>query len=135
VADKPITVEIKGVREFQRGCKTLSKNIDEQAAREFRTVADQTATLVRAKVPKLTGQLAASVLGRAGPDGATVGYGDLVYAGPVDYGGWPKTRPYLQQGRWLLPTAELAGHLLVRAGDRAANKEIGTMRWPTPTAL
>ena len=64
--------------------------------------------------------------------GALVGMGaGLDYAGFVEYGG--KGHPSSPQGNYLYPAAMDATPQLVEAGERAANQEIGAMRWPTPT--
>jgi hypothetical protein len=131
MAEPPGDVRILGVRELQYGARRLADNIETRAHAEFRTVADQVATMVRSRVPHRSGRMAASLSGESASDGASVGY-DLVYAGPVDYGGWPPGRPYVSEGRYLYPTARRAESLLKRAGESAANREIGRMLWPTP---
>jgi phage gpG-like protein len=134
MANRTVDVEVHGVREFQRGARRLAQNIDDRADTAFKSVADQTATMVRSRVPRRTGRLAASLSGDHADHGATVGY-DLIYAGPVDYGGWPPGRPYVAEGRYLYPTALEARDLLKRAGEAAAEHEIRSMLWPKPTAL
>ena len=134
MADPAVDVEVHGVREFERGARRLAGNIDDRADSAFKSVADQTATMVRSRVPRKTGRLAASLTGERADHGATVGY-DLIYAGPVDYGGWPPGRPYIPEGRYLYPTALEATSLLKRAGETAAEHEIRSMLWPKPTGL
>lgn len=131
----PIKAEVHGVVEFERGARRLFQNIDTAADANFRTVADQAAVLVRGRVPHQTGRLAASLAGTSSHDGATVGYGEVVYAGPVDYGGWPPGRPFIPQGRYLYPTALETVSVLKRAGQVAAANEIRKMLWPKPMGL
>jgi len=105
-----------------------------------RWIADHVAfpcSMVDRIVPASTAEtyrLAASLTGERADHGATVGY-DLIYAGPVDYGGWPPGRPYIPEGRYLYPTALEATSLLKRAGETAAEHEIRSMLWPKPTGL
>jgi hypothetical protein len=62
-----------------------------------------------------------------------VGIGDgIAYAGWIEFGG-TRGRPYFPEGRYLFPTALEAEAEIVAAGEQAANKEIGAMRWPSPT--
>jgi phage gpG-like protein len=133
MAQRPVDVEVRGVRELQRGMRRLAGNIDRGADEEFRTAAEQVATIVRGRVPRRTGTLAGSVEAEPTDKGARVAMGAGVpYAGWIEFGG-TRGRPYIASGRYLTPTALDAEPLLQRAGETAARKEIGRMRWPTPT--
>jgi hypothetical protein len=137
VTDQQVDVKIYGTRELASGSRRLFENIGTAADREFRTTADQVASLVRGRVPRLTGRLASSVVGEpVGESGSTmVGMGEgLLYAGWIEFGGG-HGRAYIDSGRYLTPVATNAGPLLKRAGETAANNEIRRMLWPTPTEL
>ncbi|HEU0193320.1 MAG TPA: HK97 gp10 family phage protein [Gaiellales bacterium] len=128
-----LDVQVRGLAELARGSRRLADNIDSGADAAFRSVADQTATLVRGRVPRVSGRLAASVTADSISEGAQVGMGDGVpYAGWVEFGG-TRGRPYIAQGRYLYPTAQAAGPLLQRAGETTARDEIRRMAWPRPT--
>lgn len=131
MADPVVSVKIKGIPQLQRGTHQLFGRIETESERQFQSVADQVAMMVRSRVPHQSGALAASLSGDSAAHGASVGY-DLIYAGPVDYGGWPPGRPYVSEGRYLYPTAKEAVGLLKRAGESAARSQIRTMSWPKP---
>jgi hypothetical protein len=135
MAQRPVDVEIRGVRELRRGMRQLAGDIDDGAKTAFKATADQTATLVRSRVPKRSGRLAASVAGEAHARGATVAMGQGVpYAGWIEFGGG-HGRPYVATGRYLNPTALQAAPAFQRAGEAAAKQQIRGMRWPTPSPL
>lgn len=131
-----VTVKIRGTRELSTGMRRLSSNVDDAAVRAFASAADQSATMVRARVPRgPTGRLAGSVHGDPGDHGGSVAMGAGVpYAGWIEFGGG-HGRPYVSAGRYLYPTANAAGPELQRAGEDAVRHEIGRMAWPTPTNL
>ena len=133
--DRAVHVEIRGVRELRTGMRRLAENIDEAADARFQTTADQVATLVRSRVPHLTGRLASSVVGEATGAGAQVAEGAGVpYAGWIEFGG-TRGRPYVAEGRFLYPASRDAAPLFVRAGEDAARQSIARTSWPTPTPL
>jgi phage gpG-like protein len=126
-------IEVHGIPELERGSRRLFENIDQGAGSAFRSVADQVATMVRTRVPRRSGRLAASVLADQADEGALVGLGDGVpYAGWIEFGG-TRGRPYVPSGRYLYPTAQDAAPLLQRAGEQVARDEIRRMAWPTVT--
>src|SRR5262245_35310520 len=131
--DDPVTVDVRGLDELNRAIGRLVDNIDQHSAETFKQTADQVATMVRSRVPKRSGRLAASVRGQKGDHLAAVTMGDGVpYAGWIEFGGG-HGRAYLASGRYLYPTAHQAVPLFQRAGETAARQQIGAMRWPTPT--
>jgi len=135
VPDRAVNVEIRGTRELKRGAGRLAGNIDTAAQAAFKRTADQAGTLVRSRVPHLTGRLAASVETDATDHGALVGMGaGLPYAGWIEFGGG-HGRPYIATGRYVYPTALHSVATLQRAGEDAARSEIRRMAWPVPTAL
>jgi X-X-X-Leu-X-X-Gly heptad repeat protein len=125
-----LSVEVHGIEELAAGTKQLADNIEQAADDAFGRVTDQTAGRVRGSVPRLTGQLAASVT--SGHNPASVSMGDGVpYARFVEYGG--RGHPHSPEGNYLYPAAMAARPLIEQAGEQAAETEIGQMRWPTPT--
>lgn len=124
-------IEVHGVAELERGARRLFANVEEAAPGAFRSVADQVATVVRARVPRRSGRLAGSVMADHDREGAAVGFdGRVPYAGWIEFGG-TRGRPYVPTGRYLYPTAsDIAPDPLRRAGERAVEGEIRRMTWP-----
>lgn len=128
----PLRVEVRGFRELSLGTLRLAAKIDDGAQEAFLSTAEQTASAVRARVPKRTGRLARSVRAVRIDKGASVRMGaGLPYAGWIEYGGG-HGRAYIDAGRYLNPTAEAAEPVFKRSGETAARKEIRGMTWPPP---
>lgn len=126
-----VTVEVRGIDEFNAGCRTLFRRIGEQAPDAFENVAERVADQVRGTLPRRTGRLAASVDAQQAREGATVGMGGGVqYAQYVEYGG--RGHPHSSTGNYLYPVASQAGPYLQEAGEKVAASEIGAMHWPSP---
>jgi len=126
------SVEVHGWPELAAGSRVLFRRIEDTADEAFRDVASDVSRQVAGNVPKLTGKLAGSVEAASEGGAALVRMGDGVpYAGFVEYGG--RGHPHSPQGNFLYPAAMDATPQLVRAGEEAAEREIGAMRWPTPT--
>jgi hypothetical protein len=71
-------------------------------------VAEPVAARARAKLPKgPTKRLSGSVRVARIRTGAALrfGGGSIPYAGPVEFGGWPRGRPFIAGGRYVFPTA------------------------------
>ena len=136
MADPPVTTEVHGVTELKRGSKTLFARIDDHVDKEFLSTADQVASMIRARQPRLTGRLAASAGAFGSDHGASVGIGGsgVPYAGWIEFGG-THGRPYVAEGRTVYPTAEESKEMFKRAGDTVARKQIGSMTWPKPSRL
>jgi hypothetical protein len=85
----------------------------------------------RAGVPIVSGRLEASIVVAATKLGATVheGGGDVVYAGPVEFGGYPPGRPYLPRGRYLWPAAEALGPQADEFYADACKRTFDTYHW------
>jgi hypothetical protein len=106
------------------GVKALVKDFDRMAApagplaaalrTAGRTAITPIADAARSAVPHVTGTLAGSVVVETVKLGAKVAM-TAIYAGPVDFGGYPGDRPYLPQGRYLYPAAARLG----QAGEQA----------------
>ena len=131
-----VTTKVYGLDELARGMRDLAGEIDTAAENELETVAAQTAAEIRGKVPRLTGRLAGSVTSSGGlfSSAATVSMGGLPYAGWIEFGG-SRGRPFVADGRFVLPTAEDNEGLAERAGEKAARNQIRRQRWPRPNRL
>jgi Bacteriophage HK97-gp10, putative tail-component len=126
-----VEIRVRGVDELAAGMHTLAGRIDDAAPRELKAAADQTAGRVQASLPRRTGRLAASVSSDTISRGASVSMGDGVpYARYVEFGG--RGFPHSVSGNYLYPAAQAAEPLVVAAAERAANREIGAMDWPSP---
>ena len=129
------TTKVFGLDELKRGMRDLADEIDHGADDALDSVAEQTANMVRAKVPRLTGRLAASVTTSGGmfSEGATVGLGGLgvPYAGWIEFGG-SRGRPMVREGRYLFPTAEDNKGVAERAAEASAKAQIRRQIWPRP---
>lgn len=124
-------VRLLGFAELRAGSATLFARIGEQAPQQFERVGERVARQVRGRVPRLTGRLASSATATLSGDTASVRLGENIrYAQFVEYGG--RGHPHSPQGNYLYPTAIDAEPLLVAAGERVAETEIGGMRWPRP---
>lgn len=136
MADR-VHVEIRGLRELRTGMDRLTDNIDEAADASFQVAAQQVATLVRTRVPHLTGRLASSVTAEEATTGAGAQVSEgagVPYAGWIEFGG-TRGRPYVAEGRFLYPASRDATPFFVRAGDAAARQAIARTSWPTPSPL
>jgi hypothetical protein len=58
-----------------------------------------------------------------------VGYADLVYAGSVDFGGYPQGRDYVASGRYLFPAAHSLDTSAVAAYDEGTQRAINEFDW------
>jgi phage gpG-like protein len=133
VAEKT-RVEVHGYRELERGSEQLFERIGEHAPERFEEVADKAASAARARVPRRSGALAASVDSSREHEKALVGMGgsDVPYAGWIEFGG-TRGRPYIGRGRYLYPVALNAEPMLVAAADKTAKDAIRRQRWPNPS--
>lgn len=133
MADPPVEIKVKGVRQLEAGAARLLDNIAAAQPREaIKPTADQVALTVRNIVPVKTGKLRASVRSElAGNVGhASMGAG-LPYARWIEFGGG-RGRPYRKQGRYLYPAAKRTARAFRKYAQTAANQQIGKMTWPTP---
>lgn len=134
MATDDLRVEVHGLRELEAGSQLLEERIVRAAPKALLEAAGTAASAARGRVPRVSGRLASSVHTGVSVDGAFVGFGDGVpYAGWIEFGG-SRSRPYVPEGRYLYPAARDTEAQAASAGKRAANDEIGAMRWPTPSA-
>jgi hypothetical protein len=140
VADE-ITVEIRGQEDLIDGSEKLFERIGEQATDRFEDVADKAASAARARVPRVSGALAASIGTERYGDTVLVGMGgpDAPYAGWIEFGGFREgrgggiaERPYYGRGRYLYPAALNAEPILIRTATDVAEDEIRRYPWASP---
>lgn len=99
------------------------------------SAAQPVAAAVRSSVPRDSGDMAGSVTVKRGSDDASeyaaveVGYGDLEYAGPVDFGGWPEGRDYVGGGRYLFPAARSLETSTQGPFEQATQRAIDSFPW------
>lgn len=133
--DDPLDVRVIGFDELADGTRELVERIEARAQLDLAQVAGRKAGQARAVVPRVTGALAGSLLGEAAPEigGAIAGMGDAStpYAGWIEYGG-TRGRPYLPEGRYLLPVALSAGAEVQRTAYVSTDREVRGFRWKKP---
>jgi phage gpG-like protein len=142
VADGELTVEIHGYDELVSGSERLFEKIGDQAGERFEDVADKVAAATRARVPRDSGALAASVTVDRDNGTAIVGMGDsgTPYAGWIEFGGAREgrgggvaERPYYGRGRYLYPAALNAEPVLIKTASDVADDEIRRFPWARPS--
>jgi len=82
-------IEVRGLREVQSAFRKVDKDLPKELRVEFKAIAEDVATGIRAKVPQLTGHAAASVRPRASQRGAAIAFGGNAapYFPWLDFGG------------------------------------------------
>jgi len=129
-------VKVVGFDELVSGSLDLAERVVKSATDEFGHVAESRAAAARARVPHVTGRMAAAIVGQVVNERAHVGIPDrtqVPYAGWVEFGG-TRGRPYYPQGRYIFPVGLSADAQLVVTGSAVARREIGETRWKTPHA-
>jgi hypothetical protein len=124
------------------GVKALVRDFDRMAAPSGplavalrtagRTAITPIADATRSAVPHQTGTLAGSVVVETLKLGAKVAM-TAVYAGPVDFGGYPGDRPYLPQGRYLWPASARLGPTGEQAYADAVQAALERYPWTNTT--
>lgn len=128
---QPVELKIRGVRQLEAGAQRLFENIERGIAVDaIAPTSQQVAATVRARVPKDSGRLAASVhasmRGRTGQ--VSMGEG-LAYARWIEFGGG-RGRPYRARGRYLYPTAKRTERAFRKHAQLVCAQQIRSMRWP-----
>lgn len=102
------TVDVVGLAALASDGRRLCANggaLDAALSQAGRTVLEPVAAQTRSAYPNVSGTLAGSVTVTTSRSGAAVRV-EAIYAGPVDFGGWPPGRTYVGSGRYLFPAAE-----------------------------
>jgi hypothetical protein len=110
--------------------------LDQATSEAAATAMDPVASQTRSSVPTgNTGRLSGSVRVTRSRSGAAARMGDegVLYAGPVEFGGWPEGRVYLANGRYLFPAgAPLEGSAPQLLSD-ALQRALDGFAWTNTT--
>lgn len=100
------TIRVDGLKELGRALKQLEDGLQKEIPRALKPIADRVADKAKSRINSKTGRLAASIRPYATQRAAGVRMGSkaVAYAGPVEFGGYPKGRPYIKEGRAIYPT-------------------------------
>jgi hypothetical protein len=133
MAGEVVQIKIKGIRQLNSGSVVLFHHIEHATdTQAIRVTAGQTADTIRARVPRLTGRLAASVHDAMRGHVGQVEMGEgLAYGRWIEFGQWGGRKP--RAGRYVYPTAKRTERAFRKHCETAASSEIGRMHWPTPT--
>lgn len=127
-------VTIKGGDEAMRDMRKWADQLAPAVAKAADPFAQRLASIVAAKVPVLTGQLAGSVEAAGTDDGAEVSMGERIeYAGWIEFGGG-HGRPYIDEGRYLYPSALEAEDEFLALAAETADDTARRFPWSTPSA-
>jgi hypothetical protein len=108
-----------------------SRTIEPTIASETRSLAQSLRSEVESKIPVLTGLLASTTTVTNEPGGFGVGYGGVIYAGYIEFGG-RHGRELVSEGRYLYPTMEAAEPEIQRAIEAAVTTSIERYSWSHP---
>lgn len=101
-------IRIEGSRELRRALNKVDKSYGRELRDRLRDkVAEPVAARIRAKVPAPTGWWRDRIKAGATQKAAYVQWGraSVPYAAPVEFGGWPRGREFVKEGRYVWPTA------------------------------
>ncbi len=104
------TIRIEGLTELRRTFRKVSKDLPKELNKELKGISAKIASRTAAKVPRLTGRAASSVVPRSGGAIAVGGtkaphYPWLDFGGRVGRGK-SISRPVIPGGRYLYPTIQ-----------------------------
>ena len=125
VGVKALVRDLKRIGDPQTGA--LLKDMREAGRAAITPVANE----ARSRVPQLTGGLAGSVRVSATRTGASVRMGSkkVLYAGPVEFGGYPAGREFVATGRYLFPAARDLAPAAARDYEAAINATFARYPW------
>lgn len=114
-------IRIEGLRELNKALREVDEALPKEMRSNLKAVADRVASKAAGRVPRRSGKLASSIRGLASQKSASIAEGTarVPYAGSFEFGGWPKGRPYLKEGRVLFPTAQESEDEVVEAVTEA----------------
>lgn len=132
MAQGPVEVKVKGIKQLQAGSRHLLENIETATDRDaIDTTTDQTAASVRARVPVKSGRLRRSVHAvdaRRGRGQVTMGAG-LPYARFIEFGAWGGRR---KGPRYVWPIAKRTARAFHKHCTGVTSAQIRKMRWQRP---
>jgi hypothetical protein len=134
-----ISTEVVGIKALTKDLLRVADEHSGQLLPFLQAAAERAmapiANAVRSSLPHRSGRLAASVRVARSRTGASVREGDgLLYAGPVDFGGWPPGRPYLPNGRYLFPAAGNLSGQAERIYNQAVATALDHIQWTNETS-
>ena len=99
-------VRIDGLRELSQSLKAIEEGNQKQINAVMKSAADKVATKARGRINSRTGKLASTVkpYGTQRASGVRMGRASVPYFGSYEFGGWPKGRKFIREGRALYPT-------------------------------
>lgn len=114
----PDRVVVEGLPALRRALKRVEGGLQREIGGVFREAARQ--VVGRIDLPQLTGRLAGSVrpYGTQREAGVRVGGARVPYAGPVEFGGYPGSRPFVREGRYIFPAFDAAKGDVVESAER-----------------
>jgi hypothetical protein len=132
------TVDVIGLRALVRDANKLCADagpLNRALSAAGRAAAEPVAAATRSSLPDVTGQLKGSVRVGATRSGASVrmGSSSVVYAGPVEFGGYPGDRPFHASGRYLFPAARTWASTASELYTAAAQRAFDTFAWSNET--
>jgi hypothetical protein len=132
------TVDVIGLRALVRDANRLCDDagpLNKALSAAGRAAAEPVAAQTRSSLPDVTGQLKGSVRVGATRSGASVRMGSsaVVYAGPVEFGGYPAGYPFHASGRYLFPAARTWASTSAEIYSAAAQKAFDTFNWTNET--
>jgi hypothetical protein len=132
-------VSVVGLKALQKDLRRMSDpragDLAKAMAQAGKAAMAPVAEAVRGAYPSVSGRLAGTVRVTGSRTGAAVRVGKktVPYAGPVDFGGWPKSRPFVKSGRYLYPTAESMTGATVAKYEQAVAHLVETFPWSNTT--
>ncbi len=100
------TIRIDGLRELSRALKQLEDGLQKEIGTVFKGAATKVASIAKGRINSRSGRLAGSItpFGTQRQAGVRMGKASIPYAGPYEFGGYPKGRPFMAEGRAIYPT-------------------------------
>jgi hypothetical protein len=120
---------LDGATQFAADMRRLTGRIEDADVRELAAVGRGLIPRVQSVMPKVTGRLAASVAVNPQTqfEAADV-TASTVYAGWIEFGG-TRGRPYVAQGRFLMPVVRASGSTVGIELQNTTNRTIGGFSW------
>ena len=127
-------VAVLGLKELRRDLTRLDReNVPKAMVEAGQRAAEPVANRIRYSLPKRSGALAGTVRAAKVRTGATirVGLGRAPYAGPIEFGGYPRGRAYLAAGRYIFPTARSLSSTAWKIYEAEIQRAIDRNGWET----
>lgn len=96
-------IQVQGLQELNRALKRVDANLPKQLKGRFKVIAERVASIIRGRLPSVSGTMRSKTKAHATQRGAGITWRGVPYAGPVEFGAWPRGRPYIQRGRYIFP--------------------------------